>query len=97
MECPTGSGVHKRLDEVAADIARRLAATFLPDPARGGRRPVWGDNEYFQTDPHWKDCIPFHEYFNGDTGSGLGASHQTGWTAVVAALLLDYGGGRGNG
>jgi hypothetical protein len=97
VECPTGSGVHKRLDEVAADIARRLAAMFLPDPARGGRRAAWGDNEYFQTDPQWKDCIPFHEYFNGDTGSGLGASHQTGWTAVVGALLLDYGGRRSGG
>ncbi len=71
--------------------------SFLPDPARGGRRAAWGDNEYFQTDPHWKDCIPFNEYFNGDTGAGLGASHQTGWTAVVGALLLDYGGRRGGG
>jgi hypothetical protein len=87
VECPTGSGRQHNLGEVAADLTKRLANIFLRDPARGGRRAVWGDNDYFQTDPHWRDCIPFHEYFNGDNGAGLGASHQTGWTALIAALL----------
>jgi hypothetical protein len=96
VECPTGSGRWRTLEQVGADIAGRLVSIFLPDPGRGGRRPVWGDNTYFQTDPHWRDCTPFHEYFNGDTGAGLGASHQTGWTALVAALLFEYG-GRGRG
>jgi hypothetical protein len=73
-------------------LARRLCSIFLRDPARGGRRAVWGDNAYFQTDPNWRDYIPFHEYFNGDTGAGVGASHQTGWTALVASLLFEYGG-----
>jgi hypothetical protein len=92
VECPTGSGQRLSLAGVAAFLARRLAGIFLRDPARGGRRAVWGDNGYFQTDPHWRDCIPFHEYFNGDTGAGLGASHQTGWTALIASLLFEYGG-----
>ena len=91
VECPTGSGRRLDLGGVAADLARRLANVFLRDPAGGGRRPVWGGNEYFQTDPHWRDCIPFHEYFHGDNGAGLGASHQTGWTALIAALLCDRG------
>ena len=91
VECPTGSGCFLTLEHIATDIVRRLVSIFLPDPAHGGRRPVWGDNAYFQTDPHWRDCTPFHEYFNGDTGAGLGASHQTGWTALVAALLFEYG------
>ena len=70
---------------MAAELHRRLAATFL----RGadGRRPVYGGTAKFQDDPHWRDLIPFHEYFDGDTGRGLGASHQTGWTAMVALLL----------
>ncbi len=72
------------------ELARRLTNIFLRDPARGGRRAVWGDNEYFQTDPHWRDCVPFFEYFNGDTGAGVGASHQTGWTALVVSLLYEY-------
>jgi hypothetical protein len=92
VECPTGSGRPCSLGEVAAQLARRLTNIFLRDPARGGRRAVWGDNEYFQTDPHWRDCVPFHEYFNGDTGAGVGASHQTGWTALVSNLLFEYGG-----
>ena len=71
---------------VAADrLARRLSGLFVRGP--DGRRPVLGDNDYFQNDPHWRDLIPFHEYFDGDTGRGLGASHQTGWTATVALLL----------
>jgi hypothetical protein len=94
VECPTGSGRFWSLADVAAELAGRLCAIFLRDPARGGRRPVWGDNEYVQTDPHWRDCIPFHEYFHGDSGAGLGASHQTGWTALVASLLFEYGGRR---
>jgi hypothetical protein len=92
VECPTGSGRRCNLGEVAADLAGRLANIFLRDSTRGGRRAVWGDNNYFQSDPHWRDYIPFYEYFHGDNGSGVGASHQTGWTALVAALLFDYGG-----
>ncbi len=91
VECPSGSGKMLTLGEAAQTLAGRLINIFLCDPARGGRRAVWGDNDYFQTDPHWRDYIPFHEYFNGDTGMGLGASHQTGWTALVAALLMDVG------
>ena len=53
---------------------------------------MWGDNEYFQTDPHWRDYVPFLEYFNGDTGAGVGASHQTGWTSLISSLLYEYGG-----
>jgi hypothetical protein len=92
VEYPTGSGRQRNLGDVARDLAGRLANLFLRDPAHGGRRAVWGDNDYFQTDPHWRDYIPFHEYFNGDNGSGLGASHQTGWTALIASLLFEYGG-----
>ena len=77
--------------EAAQNLAGRLINIFLRDPARGARRAVWGDKDYFQTDPNWRDYIPFHEYFHGDTGAGLGASHQTGWTALVAALLMDVG------
>ena len=64
----------------------RSPAAHLPARSRRGRRPVFGGTEKFQNDPHWRDCIPFHEYFHGDNGAGLGASHQTGWTALVAAL-----------
>jgi hypothetical protein len=78
------------LGEVADHMAKRLSGLFVRDD--DGRRAVFGDNDYFQTDPHWRDLVPFHEYFDGDTGRGLGASHQTGWTATVA-LLLQY---RGN-
>jgi len=92
VECPTGSGRLRNLGEVAADLARRLANIFLRDPNREDRRAVWGDNDYFQTDPHWRDYIPFYEYFHGDNGSGVGASHQTGWTALISSLLFDYGG-----
>jgi hypothetical protein len=86
---PSGSDRRVPLGEVADHMARRLSGLFV----RGsdGRRPVLGDNDYFQTDPHWRDLVPFHEYFDGDTGRGLGASHQTGWTATVA-LLLQYRG-----
>ena len=91
VECPSGSGQMITLSEAAQHLARRLINIFLRDPARGGRRAVWGDNAYFQTDANWRDYIPFHEYFNGDTGMGLGASHQTGWTSLVASLLMDIG------
>ena len=72
--------------EVAAEIARRLATTFTED--EHGRRPVFGGIEKFQTDPHWHDLLLFHEYFHGDNGAGIGASHQTGWTGIVALLFL---------
>jgi hypothetical protein len=89
IECPTGSGRLLDLGQVAVELARRNASIFL----RGadGRRPVWGDVELFQTDPYWRDLIPFHEYFHGDTGRGCGAAHQTGWTGLVATLIADYG------
>jgi hypothetical protein len=86
VEHPTGSGVKRTLAEVAADLNDRLISTFRNDSA--GRRPVFGNYELFQTDPHWHDQLWFHEYFHGDTGAGLGASHQTGWTGLVAACLL---------
>jgi len=85
VECPTGSGRKLTLWQIAAEVSRRLEAIFL----RGadGRRPVFGSVDLFQTDPHWCDYVPFYEYFHGDTGRGVGASHQTGWTALVAKLL----------
>jgi hypothetical protein len=90
VECPTGSGNMKTLWEVAEELSRRLTSIFLRDGE--GRRPVFGGSKLFQTDPLWHDIIPFHEYFNGDNGAGLGASHQTGWTALVAKLLQQSGG-----
>jgi len=87
VECPTGSGNLMNLADVAAEIGRRLAGIFLRDDS--GRRPVFGDCQLFHTDPHWRDLIPFHEYFHGDTGRGCGASHQTGWTGMVADILID--------
>jgi hypothetical protein len=89
VECPTGSGQMMTLHEVAQEISRRLSSVFLDDAA--GRRPVFGAVDLFQRDPAWHDLIPFHEYFNGDTGAGVGASHQTGWTALVAKLLIQSG------
>jgi hypothetical protein len=89
VECPTGSGQMKTLWEVAAEISRRLSRIFLLD--EGGRRPVYGGNEVFQNDPNWRDLILFYEYFHGEDGSGLGASHQTGWTGLVAKLLQQSG------
>jgi len=85
VECPTGSGTKRTLWAVADELSRRLTHIFLRDG--DGRRPVFGTNDAFQTDPHWRDLVPFHEYFHGDTGAGVGASHQTGWTALVAKLL----------
>jgi hypothetical protein len=86
VECPTGSGRELNLLEIASEIARRLTATFTQD--ENGRRPVFGGIEKFQTDPHWHDLLLFHEYFHGDNGAGIGASHQTGWTGTVALLFL---------
>jgi hypothetical protein len=83
IECPTGSGKLMNLFEVAQELVRRLAGTFLRDPATG-RRPVFGAAEKFQSDPHWRDCLLFYEYFHGDNGAGIGASHQTGWTGLIA-------------
>jgi hypothetical protein len=89
IECPTGSGNTMNLFAVAKDIADRLGRTFLQD--ENGRRPVYGTTEKFQTDPHWCDQILFYEYFHGDTGAGLGASHQTGWTGIVAKTIQLFG------
>jgi hypothetical protein len=85
VECPTGSGHEMTLAEVAITLSHRLVALFERDAT--GRRPVYGGIERFQSDPHWRDYILFHEYFHGDNGAGIGASHQTGWTGLVAALI----------
>ncbi len=85
VECPTGSGRHMTLFQVAQELARRLGGIFLKDSS--GHRPVFGGAEKFQNDPHWRDCLLFYEYFHGDNGAGLGASHQTGWTGAVARVL----------
>jgi hypothetical protein len=89
VECPTGSGTWMNLFEVAREIGNRLTRIFLRD--ENGRRPVYGGTEKFQTDPYWKDYILFYEYFHGDNGAGLGASHQTGWTGNVAKLIEIFG------
>ncbi len=89
VECPNNSGNMRTLWDVGTDLTYRLITLFTKD--ENGRRPVNGEREKFQTDPHWRDLIPFHEYFHGDTGAGLGASHQTGWTGVVAKLISQYG------
>ncbi len=85
VECPTGSGQSMNLGEVARELSARLARIFLPDGQ--GCRPCHGTDRRFADDPHWRNLILFHEYFHGDNGRGLGASHQTGWTALVARLL----------
>ena len=89
VQCPTGSGQYMTLFEVAQEITRRLAGTFLRDA--NGQRPVYGGTAKFQEDPHWRDLILFYEYFHGDNGAGLGASHQTGWTGLIAPLLDLFG------
>jgi hypothetical protein len=89
VECPTGSGRLLTLLEVAAELSRRLTRLFLKRP--DGTRPMYGTNERAQRSPQWSDLLLFHEYFHGDTGAGLGASHQTGWTALVAKLLQQTG------
>jgi mannosylglycerate hydrolase MGH1-like protein len=90
VECPTGSGNEMNLLEVAEEIGRRLTSIFLRDDA--GRRPVFGGIDRFQSDPHWRELLLFHEYFHGDNGAGLGASHQTGWTGLVALLFAQAAG-----
>jgi hypothetical protein len=95
IECPTGSGKMMNLFEVSKEISDRLSSIFLRAPSTGsgqaGRRPVYGGTEKFQTDPYWRDLILFYEYFHGDNGAGLGASHQTGWTGLVAKTIQLYG------
>ena len=85
VECPTGSGRQMNLYQVAEEIGRRLGNIFLKDQT--GHRPVYGGAQKFQDDPHWRDCVLFYEYFHGDNGAGLGASHQTGWTGVIARIM----------
>jgi hypothetical protein len=85
IECPTGSGVWMTLKQVANELSRRLSALFLP--GTNGRRPCHGEERRYAEDPHWRDLVLFYEYFHGDTGRGCGASHQTGWTALVSRLL----------
>jgi hypothetical protein len=85
VECPTGSGDEMTLREVAGELSRRLTSIFLPDAT--GHRPFHGPESLFRSDPNWKDLTWFHEYFHGDDGTGLGASHQTGWTGLIAELL----------
>ncbi|MEL7071146.1 MAG: glucosidase [Cyanobacteria bacterium J06581_3] len=85
IQCPFGEGEPMNLWDVASKLEERMISTFLKD--ENGRRPVYGNNNTFQTDPHWQDHILFYEYFNGDTGEGVGASHQTGWTGLVAKLI----------
>lgn len=89
VECPTNSGQFMNLDQITVELARRLAAIFLRDGE--GKRPVYGGIELFNNDPHWRDLIPFHEYFHGDTGRGCGAGHQTGWTGLIAHILIRHG------
>jgi hypothetical protein len=85
VECPTGSGSSMNLFEVAREITRRLESIFLR--GKNGDRPVYGGARKFQEDPYWRDYILFYEYFHGDNGAGLGASHQTGWTGIIARLM----------
>jgi hypothetical protein len=85
VECPTGSGRRMNLYEVAEEIGRRLANIFRE--GHDGRRPVYGGLRMFQEDPHWRDLILFYEYFHADNGAGLGASHQTGWTGIIARIM----------
>jgi hypothetical protein len=85
VECPRGSGRRMTLYQVAEELSRRLAGIFLRD--NNGRRPVYGRTRKFQEDPHWRDLVLFYEYFHGDNGAGLGASHQTGWTGIVARMM----------
>jgi hypothetical protein len=85
IECPTGSGQHMNLYQVAEELTHRLASIFLRH--QDGRRPVYGGTHTFQDDPHWRDYLLFYESFHGDNGAGLGASHQTGWTGTIARLM----------
>jgi hypothetical protein len=90
VECPTGSGRYMSLNEIASELSQRLTSMFLRDA--NGRRPIYGNSAVFQSDLYWRDHVLFHEYFHGDTGAGVGASHQTGWTALVAKLIQQSGG-----
>jgi hypothetical protein len=89
VECPTGSGQQMTLWQISQEISARLARIFLRDAQ--GRCPVYGSTDKFQRDPYWRDYILFYEYFHGDNGAGLGASHQTGWTGLIARILQFYG------
>jgi hypothetical protein len=89
VECPTGSGTRMTLFEVARELTSRIVGAFLRNA--DGKRAIYGATEIFQNDPHWRDLIQFHEYFHGDNGAGLGATHQTGWTGLVAPLLDLFG------
>ena len=89
IECPTGSGNMMNLFEVARDLSDRLTSIFTRNS--DGKRPLYGGMDTFQNDPNWRDLILFHEYFHGDNGAGLGASHQTGWTGLVAKLIELFG------
>ena len=89
IECPTGSGKQMNLFEVSHEISNRLTNIFLRDA--NGHRPVYGGTEKFQNDPYWRDHILFYEYFHGDNGAGIGASHQTGWTGLVAKMIQFFG------
>ena len=93
IECPTGSGQFADLDGVAHELAERLGSLFVPQ--QGRPRPCHGSFARYANDPHWRDYVLFYESFDGDTGRGLGASHQTGWTALVASLLEYCGHSRG--
>ncbi len=93
IQCPTGSGRIMNLQQVANELGARLASIFLPDAT--GRRPCHGDDARFASDPHWRDLVLFHEYFHGETGRGLGANHQTGWTALVIRYIADLARQRG--
>ncbi|HEX6467434.1 MAG TPA: glucosidase [Terriglobales bacterium] len=95
IECPTGSGNTMSLGQIAVELSHRLTKLFLKD--ENGQRPVYGNTEKFQSDPHWRDLILFHEYFHGENGCGLGASHQTGWTALIAKLMQQNGEPQRNG
>ena len=90
LEYPSGSGQQHTLGEIGEDIRRRLISLFLA--GEDGRRPCFGDVEKMQSDPAWRDNVLFNEYFHGDTGAGLGASHQTGWTGIVADMIRRSGG-----
>ncbi|HXW10102.1 MAG TPA: hypothetical protein VD737_05785, partial [Steroidobacteraceae bacterium] len=85
VECPTGSGRYLTIEQVADELSRRLCRIFLKDEQ--GRRPLYGHHPRLQQDPHFRDHLLFYEYFHGDTGRGVGANHQTGWTGLVAKLL----------
>jgi hypothetical protein len=89
IECPTGSGNSMNLFEIAKEITNRLTRMFLRD--QGGRRPVFGGAEKFQRDPHWRNDLLFYEYYHGHNGAGIGASHQTGWSGLIAPLIEIFG------